>query len=122
MNGSQLTFYTERNRHHGHRTVCEWLLEQTRELGIRGVTVIPCSQGVGHTGDHHAAHALRLADQPQQIIVATTDDDAERLLGAVRTANVHVFYVRTVVEFGWLGVDETADAPKHFRFFGRSSG
>jgi PII-like signaling protein len=70
MNGYQLTFYTEQNRRHGHRTVCEWLLHEVRELGIGGATVINCAEGIGHAGAHHAAHALRLADQPVQIILA----------------------------------------------------
>jgi PII-like signaling protein len=120
MNGYQLTFYTEQNRKHGNQTVCEWLLHEAHELGIRGATVIQCAQGVGHAGDRHAAHALRLADQPQQIILATTDDEANRLLDIVRAANVHLFYVRAPVEFGWLGVDESPESRKHFHFFRRS--
>ena len=50
MNGYQLTFYTEKNRKHGHHTVCEWLLLQVRALGIHGATVINCAEGIGHAG------------------------------------------------------------------------
>ncbi|AMV44977.1 MULTISPECIES: DUF190 domain-containing protein [Paraburkholderia] len=121
MNGCQLTFCTERNRRHGHQTVCEWLLHEARGLGIRGATVISCAQGVGHAGALHAAHALSLGDQPQQVILAATDADADRLLEIVRAANVHVFFTRTRVEFGWIGGDE-ADAGaegRHRRLFSR---
>jgi PII-like signaling protein len=103
MNGYQLTFYTEKNRKHGHQTVCEWFLQQSRELGIRGVTVINCAEGIGHAGARHAAHVLKLTDQPLQIILAVTDDEAERLLAIVRAEGVHVFYVRYPVEFGVIG-------------------
>jgi len=122
MNGCQLTFYTEQNRRHGHQSVCEWLLHEARVLGIRGATVVSCAQGIGHGGEHHAAHALSLADQPQQIILAATDDEADRLLGIVRAANVHLFYVRVPVEFGWIGGDETTEAAKRHRFFHRREG
>ena len=80
MNGYQLTFYTEQNRKHGHRTVSEWLLHEVRELGIHGATVISCAEGTGHAGAHHAAHMLKLADQPLQIILAVTEEEAERML------------------------------------------
>ena len=121
MNGCQLTFYTEQNRKHGHGTVCEWLLHEARRLGIRGATVIHAAEGVGHAGAHHAAHALRLADQPVQIILAVTDDEAERILEAVRAENVHVFYTRFPIEFGVIGDDAPHKAHKHFSLIGRSS-
>jgi PII-like signaling protein len=112
MHGSQLTFYTEQNRRHGHQSVCEWLLAQARELGIHGVTVVPCAEGVGHAGAHHAAHRLRLADQPLQIVMAVTDDEAERVLAAVTRANVQVFYVRSPVEFGLIGAANSEQKPR----------
>lgn len=119
MNGYQLTFYTEQNRRHGHQTVCEWLLQEARQRGIQGVTVISCAEGTGHGGVHHAAHVLKLADQPLQIILAVTEDEAERMLEAVRTAQVHVFYTRTPIEFGPLGPDSPAQPHKPFARFGR---
>ena len=83
MNGYQITFYTEQNRRHGHLSMCEWLLSQVHELGIRGATVISAAEGVGHAGAHHAAHFIALADQPIQIIMAVTDEEAEQLRRAV---------------------------------------
>jgi PII-like signaling protein len=105
MNGYQLTFYTEKNRKHGHQTVCEWLLHQVRELGICGATVIDCAEGIGHAGARHAAHVLKLTDQPLQIILAVTEDEADKLLDLVRADRVHVFYVRFPVEFGVIAGD-----------------
>jgi PII-like signaling protein len=121
MNGFQLTFYTEHNRRHGHRTVCDWLLHEVKTLGIHGATVISASEGVGHAGARHAAHMLRLTDQPVQIIVAVTNEEAERLLDAVRAERVHLFYTKIPVEFGLLGADdpqhEAQPRPKKFSLF-----
>jgi PII-like signaling protein len=122
MNGYQLTFYSEQNKRHGHRTVCEWLLDKVRELGIGGASVINCAEGIGHAGAHHAAHALKLADQPVQIILAVTEEEAERLLALVRAENVHVFYVRTPIEFGVIGEDDVPNKPSgHFPHFGKKA-
>ncbi|QCP49932.1 DUF190 domain-containing protein [Trinickia violacea] len=125
MNGYQLTFYTEQNRKHGHQTVCEWLLHEARRLGIRGATVISAAEGVGHAGAHHAPHVLKLADQPLQIILAVTGDEAERMLAIVRAENVHVFYTRFPIEFGVIGDDDSDEAQPHkahktFSLIGRS--
>ena len=120
MNGYQLTFYTERNRKHGHQAICEWLLHVVRELGIHGASVITCTEGIGHAGAHHAAHALKLADQPLQIILALTEEEAERILDVVRAENVHVFYTRFPIEFGIIGDDAVPRRSKHFSLPGRS--
>jgi PII-like signaling protein len=118
MNGYQLTFYTEHNHHHGHRTVCDWLLHEARQLGIHGATVIDCVEGTGHTGAHHVAHLLKMADQPVQVILAVTEDEAQRMLDAVRAEHVHVFYTQSPIEFGLLGGDEHGSEHRHFSLFG----
>jgi PII-like signaling protein len=105
MNGYQLTFYTERNRHHHTQPVCDWLLGEARKLGVMGATVIDCAEGTGHAGAHHAPHAFRVADQPVQVVLAVTVEEAERLLAIVEAAGVHVFYTRVPVEFGVIGAD-----------------
>lgn len=113
MNGYQLTFYTEQNRHHKHDTITAWLLHEAKQLGIHGATVINCAEGTGHAGAHHAAHILGLADQPVQIIFAVTEGEAERMLDVVKAENVHVFFTRSPIEFGLLGGD-AAPHGKHF--------
>lgn len=120
MNGYQLTFYTEKNSRHGHQTVCEWLLHKTRELGIVGATVIHCAEGVGHAGAHHAAHGLRLNDQPLQIILAVTEQQEEQLLALVRAEGAQVFYTRAPVEFGFIGDDASSKPGKPFPLFKRN--
>ncbi|OAJ54347.1 hypothetical protein A6V36_06400 [Paraburkholderia ginsengiterrae] len=101
--GFQLTFFTEQNRRHGHQSVVEWLLSVARHAGIHGATVVAAAEGVGHAGERHAARFFELADQPQQVIFAVTEDEAETLLAAVREGGVPVFYTRCPIEFGMLG-------------------
>jgi PII-like signaling protein len=121
MNGYQLTFYTEKNRKHGHQTVCEWLMQEVRKMGIHGVTVINCAEGVGHAGARHAAHVLKLTDQPLQIILAVTEEEAEKLLEHVRAEHVPLFYMRFPVEYGLIGDDSPGKPVKQFSLFRRSS-
>ena len=117
MNGYQLTFYTEQYRKHGHLSVCDWLLHEVRELGIGGATVVGCAEGIGHAGAHHAAHILQLTDQPLQIIMAVTEEEADRILDLVRQEHVHVFYTRSPIEFGLLGDDAPEKKRRHFSLF-----
>ena len=117
MNGYQLTFYAGQNKRVGHLSICEWLLHESKRLGIHGATVISAAEGVGHAGTHHAAHLLRLTDQPLQIILAVTEEEAEKVLETVRQHNVHVFYTRTPIEFGVIGDDSPTDKAKHFSLF-----
>lgn len=117
MNGYQLTFYTAHNRRHGHMSVSDWLLHEVRQLGIGGATVISASEGIGHAGARHAAHALNLTDQPVQVIVAVTDEEAQRLLDVIVAEHVHVFYTRFPIEFGVLGEAEPHEKRK-FSLFG----
>lgn len=120
MNGYQLTFYTERNRRHGHQAVCDWLLAEARRLGVKGATVIDCAEGSGHAGAHHAPHGLRVSDQPVQIVLALTADEAGRLLALVQVEGVHVFYTKIPVEFGVIGAG--VPKPERHLFPIRTSG
>jgi PII-like signaling protein len=106
MNGYQLTFYTEQNRKHGRQNVCDWLLDEASRLGIHGATVINAAEGIGHAGARHAAHMLSTADQPVQIVLALSEEEAETILNIVRAEKVHVFYTRFPIEFALIGDDE----------------
>src|SRR3984893_481835 len=106
MNGYQLTF-------------CEWILQEVRKRGIRGATVISAAEGIGHAGAHHAAHILKLADQPVQVILAVTEHEADEILEVVRAQNVHGFYTRAPIELGSLGDDPPPRKSKTFFRFRR---
>lgn len=103
MKGYQVTFFTQQNRRHKHTPLAEWLMLTARDLGVRGATVFPASEGFGQHRRVHSAHFFELADQPQEIVMAVSEEEATRLFDFLIREGVHVFYVKTPVEFGVLG-------------------
>lgn len=105
MNGFQITFFTQQNRRHHGRPLADWLVHLAKEMDLRGATLIAGSEGFGSHGRIHSAHFFELADQPLEVLVAVTEDEAERLFSRLRSEGVSLFYVKTPVEFGMLGED-----------------
>lgn len=103
MKGYQLTFFTQQDRRHRHEPLAEWLLLAARDLGIGGATIIPASEGYGHDRRIHSAHFFELADQPQEVLMAVSDDECERLFDLLKNEGVYLFYMKSPVEFGVLG-------------------
>lgn len=103
MNGFQLEFFTEQNKRHRHQALWEWLLEVARSRGIRGATVFMGAMGFGHHRRMHSAHFFELADQPVEITMVVSEEEAEQLLAFLDRENVQLFYVKLPVEFGMTG-------------------
>ena len=103
MNGYQITFFTQQNRRHRSKPLGDWLVQLAREMNLRGATLIPASEGFGHHGRLHSAHFFELADQPLEVLVAVTEDEAARLFARLRDEKLEIFYVKTAVEFGIAG-------------------
>ena len=103
MKGFQVTFFTQQDHRHNHKPLAEWLMLAARDLGIRGATIFAGSEGYGKHRRIHSSHFFELADQPQEIIMAVTEEEAQRLFDFLKREGVHLFYVRTPVEFGTLG-------------------
>jgi hypothetical protein len=51
----------------------------------------------------HSSHFFELADQPQEIHLVVSMEDAERLFERLKAEKVHLFYIKSPVEFGTLG-------------------
>ena len=103
MNGYQITFFTYQDRRHRGMLISDWLVHQSQELGLRGVTVIPASESMGQHHHIHAAHFFELSDQPVTVQFAVTPEEADRLFACLRTEQIKLFYVKTPVEFGVTG-------------------
>lgn len=101
--GYQITFFTQQNRRHQGKPLVDWLVHCAHELGIAGATVVPASEGFGHHGRIHSARFFELADQPLEVQMVVTSAEAEHLFERLKAEGVHLFYVRTPVEFGVLG-------------------
>lgn len=103
MKGYQITFFTQQDRRHGHKPLAEWLMLAARDLGVRGATIVAASEGYGHHRRIHSAHFFELADQPQEVVMAVSEEEADSLFALLEKEAVHVFYVKSPVEFGVLG-------------------
>jgi uncharacterized protein len=103
MNGFQITFFTEQGKRLHGRPLGEWLINLAQELKLSGATLIPGGEGFGHHRRIHSAHFFELADQPVEVLMAVTAEEAERLFARLTSEDVHLFYVKTPVEFGTLG-------------------
>ena len=103
MKGYQITFFTQQDRRHGHKPLAEWLMLAARNLGIRGATIVTASESFGHDRRIHSARFFELAEQPQEVVMAVSEEEAEQLFDHLVAERVQVFYVKSPVEFGVLG-------------------
>jgi len=104
MQGYQITFFTQQDRVHGHEPLAQWLLAQAGALGIRGATLNGSLQGLGHDGHLHAANMFDLGDQPVQVTMVVSDDENQKLFDHLAAHGAQVFFMRSRVEFGTLGL------------------
>ncbi len=100
MDGFQLTFFTQQDRRHGSQPLAHWLLEEARALGIRGATMIPAAEGFGHGGKIRSIHFFELTEQPIELTMAVTGEEADRLFARLQEEKVNIFYVKAPIEFG----------------------
>lgn len=94
MNGYQLSFLTVQGHSHKGKPLADWLVHLAMELGLRGATLIQGTEGFGQHRRIHSAHFFELTDQPIEVVMAVTHDEAERLFERLRAEQVHVFYVK----------------------------
>jgi PII-like signaling protein len=103
MKGYQLTFYTQQDRRHGKESLAEWLLKLAKEHGALGGTLFGAGESFGHDGRFRSAHFFELADQPVGVMAAVDEATCARVLDALRSEGIDVFFVKTPVEYGRTG-------------------
>ncbi|MGN6388813.1 MAG: DUF190 domain-containing protein [Burkholderiaceae bacterium] len=103
MTGYLVTFFTRQDRRHGGLPVHEWLMRAAQQAGIRGTTALMASEGTGRHGIRHSAHFFELADQPVEVQMAATEQQAKALFRRLEDEGLDLFYVKTPVEFGVTG-------------------
>ncbi len=103
MNGYQITFFTHQDRRHNGMQISDWLHQLVQELGLRGASVHAGGESFARGGRVHSAHFFELADQPIEVLMAVTTEEATRLFDRLKKEDVHLFYVKTAVEFGVIG-------------------
>lgn len=100
MQGFQLTFFTQQNRVVYSQSLAQWLLEQARTIGISGATLIAGDEGFGHDRKLHSSHFIELSDQPIEVTMAVSTEDADKMFAVLQRHGVNVFYIKTPIEFG----------------------
>jgi len=103
MDGYQVSFLTVQGHRHAGKPVGEWLLQLALDMGLRGATLNTAAEGFGKHRRIHSAHFFELADQPVEVVMAVTAEESQRLFERLRAEGVHLFYVKTPVEFGEIG-------------------
>lgn len=106
MNGYQITFFTVQGHRHKGKAVGDWLVQLAKQMGLRGATLLSAIEGFGHHRRIHSAHFFELVDQPIEVVIAATVEETERLFERLKEEGVHLFYVKSPVEFGTLGEPE----------------
>lgn len=106
MHGYQITFFTQQDRMHGTQPLAQWLLAETRRLGIRGGTLSGAIQGLGHDGRTHAINLFDLSEQPVQVTLVISAEESDRIFAHLEKEQVRIFYTKVAAEFGTIG---TAD-------------
>ena len=103
MIGYQLSFFTNQDHKHHGKPVAEWIIEHARKIEIRGATLLNASEGFGRHRRIHSTHFFDLSDQPQEVVLAVTEDEANKLFDLIAKEKIKIFYIKTKVEFGTLG-------------------
>lgn len=103
MNGYQVTFFTQQDRRVHGKPIGEWLIKLSQELGLHGATMQTAAEGIGRSGKLHSAHFFELSDQPIEVVMIVTADEAERLFARLKTEKLRLFYVKSPVEYGTIG-------------------
>jgi|SRR3989304_399322 len=103
MQSVYLKFYlTEKQRHDG-MLLYEWLLEEAKKFGVPGGSAFRAIAGFGRHGRMHEETFFELAGElPVQVEFVLDAALAEKLLVALRTHKLNLFYVRYAVEAGGL--------------------
>ncbi|QBQ17259.1 DUF190 domain-containing protein [Acinetobacter haemolyticus] len=109
MNGFLISFYTAQSRQYEGQSIVDWLLAIAKQMDLRGATVMNASQGLDHRGQFHSAGFFELADQPVQIQFAVTEQQATALLDYLKTQDISLFYVKSPIEFGFIGTASVSD-------------
>ncbi|MBV8045861.1 MAG: DUF190 domain-containing protein [Paludibacterium sp.] len=100
MQGYQLTFFSPDDRLVHGRPLAQWLLEQVRDVGVRGATLIGADEGFGRDGRIHASHFFELSGRPQEITMALSQEEVDAVFALLADHGVDVFYALTPIEYG----------------------
>lgn len=103
MKGYQITFFTVQDHRHKGKPIGDWLVHLAKEMNLSGATLIGAGEGFGHHRRMHSVHFIELTDQPQEVVMVLTAEEADRLFERLKDEELRLFYAKTPAEFGILG-------------------
>jgi uncharacterized protein len=103
VKGYQISFITEQDQRIEHKTVTEWLMHLAKDLGIGGTTTFAGVEGFGGDGRRHSARFFDLVDQPIEVMMAVTEQQAAALFEKIAVTETRLFYIKIPVEYGEIG-------------------
>src|ERR671934_2606397 len=107
MNGVYLRFYVHEKRKRHGVLLYEWLLETAKKAGIHGGSAFRAIAGYGRHGVLHEQHFFELAgDLTVEVEFLLSDEEADMLLGLLRSERLRIFYAKAPAEFGMLEGDD----------------
>jgi hypothetical protein len=96
-----VTFFTQENREHNKTSIAGWILDEAKKLGVRGATVFSGQEGFGHDGRYHSGGYFDFEDRPQQIVLALTYDEFDKLFLRIKENKLRIFFTKVRAEFGY---------------------
>jgi PII-like signaling protein len=105
MKGYQISFIAEQDRRIEGKPATEWLIRLAKDLGIAGTTTFAGVESFGADGRHHSARFIELADQPIEVMMAVTEEQAADLIEKIKVTKTRLFYIKTPIEYGELGTE-----------------
>lgn len=99
--GYLITFFTQQSRECDGQQLARWIIEQAKALGVRGATLFSGKEGFGHDGRFHSGNYFDLEDTPQQVAMALTVEEYDKLIDRIQSRQLRVFYTKSKIEFGF---------------------
>ena len=106
MNGYQISFFTVQDHRHKGKPIGDWLVHVAKEMGLSGATLIPGAEGFGHHRRMHSVRFIELTDQPLEVVMILSTEEADRLLERLNREGVQLCYAKTPAEFGTIGAPQ----------------
>ena len=101
MKGFQLVFSTLQSRKHpSGEQISQWLMDVAENIGIKGVTILQASQGIGRDGKLHSSTFFELADEPLEVIMNVSEEECEKLFALLNEERLGLFYTKSPIEYG----------------------
>jgi PII-like signaling protein len=111
MKATVLRLYMHESRRYHGMLLYEWLLEQSRKLGIHGGSAFRAVAGYGRHGVMHEQNFFELAGElPVVVEFIVSEPDAERILALVRKENIDLVYVSWPAEYSATSTPTTPAA------------